>query len=42
MSPVEIELKKAEWRRKSVEGTISLEEMKEVVKIVRQGRMHAA
>jgi len=35
-------LKLAEWRRKSAEGTLTLEEMKEAVALVRAGRMAAA
>ncbi len=35
-------LKLAEYRRKSADGTITLDEMREAVKLMRQGRVAAA
>lgn len=42
-SPVSLEMqaKLAEWRRKSAEGTITLEEMKEAIVALRAGRLAA-
>jgi len=42
--PVSIELqtKFAEWRRRAAEGTLSIDEMKEAIALVRQGRMAAS
>lgn len=40
--PIELQMKLAEWRRKTQEGTISLEEMKEAIIVLRQGRVAAA
>ena len=39
-SPVtfEMQARLAEWRKKSAEGTISLEEMREAIKLLRAGR----
>ena len=39
-SPVTLEtqLKLTEWRRKSAEGTLTLDEMKDAIKLLRQGR----
>lgn len=43
-APISLELqaKIADWRRKAVEGTLTLEEMKEGVILLRAGRMQAA
>lgn len=43
-SPVTLEMqaKLAEWRRKSAEGTITLEEMKEAIIALRAGRLAAS
>lgn len=35
-------LKLAEYRRKSADGTITLDEMREAVRLMRQGRVAAA
>lgn len=40
--PLELQIKFAEWRRKAAEGTITLDEMKEAVLLVRAGRMAAS
>lgn len=40
--PIELQMKLAEWRRKTQDGTISLEEMKEAIVVLRQGRVAAA
>ena len=42
-SPVTLEMqaKLAEWRKKSAEGTITLEEMKEAIIALRAGRLAA-
>lgn len=36
------QLKLAEYRRKSADGTITLDEMRDAVKLMRQGRVAAA
>lgn len=43
-SPISLELqmKIAEWRRKAAEGTLALDEMKEAIVMLRQGRVAAA
>ena len=41
MSGVEMELKMAEWRRKTAEGTLELPEMIEAVKYMRNERVSA-
>ena len=41
MTP-ELNAKVAEWRQKSVEGTLSLEDMKEAIQALRGGRVSAA
>jgi hypothetical protein len=38
----DFQLKLASYRRKSADGTITLEEMREAVKLMRQGRLAAA
>jgi hypothetical protein len=38
----ELQMKLTEWRRRTAEGTITLDEMKEAVALVRQGRVAAA
>lgn len=38
----ELQLKIATFRRKAADGTITLEEMREAVSIMRQGRISAA
>ena len=35
-------MKIAEWRRKAAEGTLALDEMKEAIVMLRQGRVAAA
>lgn len=40
--PLDLQLKFAEWRRKTADGTITLEEMKEAISLVRAGRMAAS
>jgi len=39
---LDLQIKFAEWRKRSAEGTLSLEEMKEAIALVRQGRMNAS
>jgi len=39
---LELQIKLTEWRRKAADGTITLDEMKEAVLLVRQGRVAAA
>ena len=41
MTP-ELNQKVAEWRQKSVDGTLSLEDMKEAIQALRGGRVSAA
>jgi plasmid rolling circle replication initiator protein Rep len=38
----EIQSKIAVWRQKALDGTLTLEEMKEAVKLMREGRVSAA
>jgi len=38
----ELHARIAEWRRKSLDGTITLEEQREAVKLMREGRLAAA
>lgn len=40
--PVDLQIKIASWRQRSAEGTLTLEEMKEAIHHLRQGRMAAA
>lgn len=39
--PLELQMKLAEWRRKAAEKTITLEEMKEAIVLLRAGRVAA-
>lgn len=41
MSP-EIQAKIAEWRQKAVEGALTVEEMREAIKLIREDRVSAA
>jgi hypothetical protein len=41
LSP-ELQARIVEWRRKSLDGTITLEEQREAVKLMREGRLAAA
>lgn len=38
MSDPNLQLKVAEWRQKAREGTLSMDEMKEAIKVLRAGR----
>lgn len=38
----ELQLRIAEWRRKALEGTITLDEMKEAIVVMRESRTSAA
>jgi len=40
--PLDLQMKIAEWRRKAAEGTLALNEMKEAIVMLRQGRVAAA
>ena len=40
--PLELQSKIAAWRIAATEGTLSLEEMKEGIKLLRAGRLQAA
>lgn len=42
-SPISLDLQMriAEWRRKAAEGTLALDEMKEAIVMLRQGRVAA-
>ena len=40
--PLELQSKIASWRLRAAEGTLTLEEMKEAVAFLRQGRVAAA
>lgn len=42
MLNAEEQSKIAVWRQKSIDGTLTLEEMKEIVAVLRQGRRSAA
>ena len=41
MYSIELQAKIADWRRKEAEGTLSLEELREAVRTMREGRMAA-
>ena len=38
----ELSAKIVEWRQKSLDGTITIEEQREAIKLMREGRMAAA
>jgi len=40
--PLELQAKVASWRLRAAEGTLSLDEMKEAVAVLRGGRLSAA
>jgi SpoU rRNA methylase family enzyme len=40
--PLDLQLKLTDWRRKAAEGTLTLDEMKDAVKLLRAGRVAAA
>lgn len=40
--PIELQQKIANWRRKAAEGTLTLDDMKEAILHLRQGRVAAA
>ena len=42
MLPDELRFELAEYRRKAVEGTLSLDEMRNAVRLMREGRVTAA
>lgn len=39
---LELQAKIIEWRRKAADNTLSVDEMKEITKLLRQGRLSAA
>lgn len=41
-SPVEFQMKLEEWRRKARDNQLTIEEMREAILFMRQGRVHAA
>lgn len=41
-SPVEFQLKLVEWREKARNNQLTVEEMREAIMFLRQGRVHAA
>lgn len=40
--PLELQIKITTWRQKAAEGTLTLDEMKEAIVALRQGRVAAA
>lgn len=41
-SPVEFQMKLEEWRQKARDNQLTIEEMREAILFMRQGRVHAA
>ena len=41
-SPVEFQMKLEEWRQKARDNQLTVEEMREAILFMRQGRVHAA
>lgn len=39
---LDVQLKVSAWRQKAIEGTLTVEEMREAIQVLRQGRVGAA